>query len=743
MDVKRVKRGVYTALIVAAIVLGIAALVLLSQTTRNSEQFGRMSDTLLLVNVAAAAVLLVLILGNLVRLLRDYRRRSPGTKLKGRMLIAFIGLAIAPLVIVYVFAIQFLNEGIESWFDVEIEEGLGDALVLSRAALDVRMRSNLVQTRNMALELSTHRRSDFVSSLGRMRRESGALELTVFGENYRIVATSAKEPAARLPALPPEDAILQVRQAYTYVGLDPAGEGRYQVRVLVALPPADPGAENLTLQALFSLGGRLGTLVDSVENTYSRYRELVFLRQPLKYSFLVTLTLVVLLSFLGAVYGAFFFARRIVAPLQSLVSGTRAVAEGDFDTRLPLATHDEIGFLIDSFNEMIHRLGVAREEARSSQQQVESERAQLEAILASLSTGVIALERDGRIRAANEAASAILQVDLDGATGKRLVDLTSDNGVLAQFLSTYQGHAQAAGTEWREQLVLRGDSGRRVLVCACTEIAAEAGQPGGSVLVFDDVTALMQAQRDAAWGEVARRLAHEIKNPLTPIQLSAERIRRRYLKDMQGMEAQVLDRATHTIVQQVEAMRDMVNAFSEYARAPEINLSHFYLNQLIREVAYLYRSGERHPNLVLDLDEHLGEIEADSVRVRQLLHNLIRNAMEAMEDRDDPRVEIFSRLVHKPDGEYAEVVVRDNGPGFDPENLQQIFEPYVTTKMKGTGLGLAIVKKLVEEHGGSVIAENLAAGGACVSVRLPVRQLTRDGPVDGRHARPADRRERA
>ncbi len=527
------------------------------------------------------------------------------------------------------------------------------------------------------------------------------------------------------------------------MGLDPAGEGRYQVRVMIAIPPSDPGAERLTLQALYSLGGRLGTLVDSVEETYSRYRELLFLRQPLKYSFIVTLTLVVLLSFLGAVYGAFFFARRMVAPLQSLVSGTRAVAEGDFDTRLPLATHDEIGFLIDSFNEMIHRLGVARETARSSQQQVENERAQLEAILASLSTGVIALERDGRIRVANDAASAILHVNLDDATGQRLSDLTGDNDVLDQFLNVYEGHLQAPGTVWREQIVLRSEAGRRVMVCACTEIPAERDQPGGSVLVFDDVTALIQAQRDAAWGEVARRLAHEIKNPLTPIQLSAERIRHRYLKDAEEQDAQVLDRATHTIVQQVEAMRDMVNAFSEYARAPEINLSHFEINQLIREVAYLYRSGERHPHLTLDLDERLGEVEADSVRVRQLLHNLIRNAMEAMEDRTGARVEIISQLADKPDGQYAEILVRDNGPGFDPESLQQIFEPYVTTKMKGTGLGLAIVKKLVEEHGGSVTAENLAAGGACVSVRLPLRQATRDGPVDGRAERPADRRERA
>ncbi len=292
------------------------------------------------------------------------------------------------------------------------------------------------------------------------------------------------------------------------------------------------------------------------------------MRTALKYAFTLTLSLVLLISLLASVYGAFYFSRRLVVPIQLLMQGTRAVARGDFATRVPTPTRDEIGFLVHSFNDMTQRLAKASEEARSSQQQVESERRKLEVILARLSTGVVALEPDMRIRTANQAASAILGEDLERHKGESVTELAPSRPLLAQFVAVASAHLQRGDSEWREQIALRGDGARRVLMCACTELPTESGAPGGYVIVFDDITALLQAQRDAAWGEVARRLAHEIKNPLTPIQLSAERLRRKYLKTESG-EIDLLDRATHTIIQQVEAMKQMVNAFSEYARTPE------------------------------------------------------------------------------------------------------------------------------------------------------------------------------
>lgn len=742
MEIKQLKRFVYTALIVAAIALGISALVLLGQTAKSSEQFGRTHEVLLLINAAGAMVLLLMIFGNLIRLWRDFRRQVPGAKLKARMLAAIVGLAVAPIIVVYLFAVQFLSRGIDTWFDVEIESGLSDALVLGRSALDRQMQTNMERTQRMAGQLIESDVDDLVGTLGKLRRESGAIEVTLFDRNYFVVATNTQDFAAPFPTTPPEDVILQLRQARSFVGIYPVGQGRYQIRAALTLPHAGLGAETLTVQALYPVEERIGSLVDSVENTYSRYNELNFLRGPLKDSFVLTLTLVVMLSILASVYAAFFFARRLVAPILSVVAGTHAVAQGDFDTRLPVASHDEIGFLIDSFNQMIQRLGEAREEARISEQRAEKERAHVEAILARLSTGVVAIEGDGRIRIANEAASAILNVDLTTHTGEQLEALATDHPTLNEFMIAVRPYLESEETDWRHQIFVQGDGGRRILMCACTALPASEHQTEGKIIVFDDVTTLIQAQRDAAWGEVARRLAHEIKNPLTPIQLSAERIRRRYLGSMNEMEAQVLDRATHTIVTQVEAMRDMVNAFSDYARAPEISTSRFQLNSLIREVAYLYRPKADEAVVELSLDENLPEVEADNQWIRQLLHNLIRNAMEAMDGQDDARLNISTRLAGESGREFAEIAVRDNGPGIDPETLSQLFEPYVTTKTKGTGLGLAIVKKLIEEHGGTVTAENLEDRGACIIVRLPLPETRKNGNADGRIKRSAARRER-
>ncbi|MED5461591.1 MAG: ATP-binding protein, partial [Pseudomonadota bacterium] len=316
-----------------------------------------------------------------------------------------------------------------------------------------------------------------------------------------------------------------------------------------------------------------------------------------------------------------------------------------------------------------------------------------------------------RIRTANRSAGAILGVDLDSHLGESFVTVAESNPLLAQFLSVSRAHFDRGDFEWREQIVLRGESGRRVLMCACTALSAEQDSPGGYIIVFDDITALLQAQRDAAWGEVARRLAHEIKNPLTPIQLSAERLRRRYL-GAHYADAELMDRATHTIIQQVEAMKEMVNAFSEYARAPDMDLSNFDLNELITEVAELYRHREQPLSLTLDLDVSLPRVEADEGRMRQVLHNLMGNALEAMEQQSTEEIEIVTKHFDEDGVELVEIKVVDNGPGFISDIMDQAFDPYVTSKAKGTGLGLAIVKKMIEEHGGQIAARNSERGGA-------------------------------
>ncbi|MFC1603204.1 PAS domain-containing sensor histidine kinase, partial [Pseudomonadota bacterium] len=272
---------------------------------------------------------------------------------------------------------------------------------------------------------------------------------------------------------------------------------------------------------------------------------------------------------------------------------------------------------------------------------------------------------------------------------------------------------------WREEITLFGDDGRQVLLCRSTPMSQPDGEQSGQVLVFDDITALIQAQRDAAWGEVARRLAHEIKNPLTPIQLSAE-LRRKFLKKMEEKDAKVMDRATHTIVQQVEAMKEMVNAFSDFARPPDIKVCSVRFDPLIAEIMDLYRNSIEGIDLTWKLNAPEAQIEADPLRLRQVVHNLVKNAQEAVAGREGARVAVSTEEKTVGDCRFTELKVVDNGPGFDAETLGQIFEPYVTTKVKGTGLGLAIVKKIVEEHGGMIRAENNAQGGGCIVLRLPI-----------------------
>jgi nitrogen fixation/metabolism regulation signal transduction histidine kinase len=740
MVARTLKRASYTVLAATGVGLVLVALFLLSRTAQNSDDFDRLHNVILAINVAGVLVLFVFLVGNLARLFREYRTHVPGAKLKARMVGMFVGLAVLPLLVVFYFSMQFINRGIDTWFNVDVGEGLENALALSRAALEMQMRQHLYATQQISQRLSDVSERQLIFELSMLRRESGASEITIYGANNQILATSSDNSAGSLPRPLADEVLLQMQQNRPYVALDPDD---FEIRTAVLFTFRGRSEPLGVLHAHFPVTERLARMANSVETSYAEYQELLFLRAPLKSTFSLTLTVVLMLSLLAAIYGAFVFSRRLVAPIQDLVAGTRAVAEGDFDTRLPAPTRDEIGFLISSFNDMTQRLASARREASLSQALVEAERANLEVILARLSTGVLALENDLRIRTANQASGAILGVDLENRGGELLTDVARQSPLLEQFVDVARVHLSAGETEWREQIVLRGEVGRRVLTCACTMLPGDESHSPGYVIVFDDITALLQAQRDAAWGEVARRLAHEIKNPLTPIQLSAERMRRRYLDTMNEEESQILDRATHTIVQQVEAMKEMVNAFSDYARAPDIELGRFDMDKLVHEVVDLYRAQESGIDIVLTSDPTMPPIEADMGRVRQILHNLIRNAAEALENTPDGRIEVHVSLANIDGVDVVQIRVEDNGPGFREGAVSQVFDPYVTTKTKGTGLGLAIVKKLVEEHMGSIRAYNNAEGGAVISIRLPLNEAAREAIIANAPRRAEQRREEA
>jgi nitrogen fixation/metabolism regulation signal transduction histidine kinase len=719
--IRRLARG--QGRLPALMLLGLLllVLVLMGRATTNPAQFGQMYSWLLLLSAVGLGALALLILYNLVGLIRLYRQNVSGARLTLRLAGIFAVLAMTPVALVYGFSLHFLQRGIDSWFNVQVDQGLEDALELSRTALDLRMREVLKQAGRIAETVADSDNEQTARRLDEWLDLGDASELTLFGYGNRIIATATADPTLIVPEPPPDAVLLQVRQGRDYVGLEPIRDAGFHIRVVVRVVAV--GGEERLLQALFPVTDRLSLLADAVQAAFDSYRELIFLRAPLKASFTLTLSLVLLLAVLAGFWAAFHTARQLVRPLQELAGGTEAVAAGQFDQQLPGAGGDELGFLVRSFNQMTRSLAQARDAAQRSQALVESQRAYLETVLARLSSGVLTLDQSGRLQTWNAAASQILGVDLGAFVGTAPQRIVAAQPSLQDLIEAIGPSLNAAG-DWRQEIAWFSGAGRRMLLCRGSSLPDAVGLRGGHVIVFDDITQLVRAEREAAWAEVARRLAHEIKNPLTPIQLAAERIRHKYLKQFDEEQGRVLERGTHTIIQQVQAMKEMVDAFNEYARPPRLQLAPLELNEFIAEVLYLYRDYPAGVEIKLELAREPLRVNADKIRLRQLLHNLVKNAIEAIRDGHGSTLRIGTSREHVTGADCAELSVRDDGPGFPDSVRVNAFEPYVTTKPKGTGLGLAVVKKIVEEHGGWIQLESPPEGGARVVVRLP---LLRDG----------------
>lgn len=716
---KQLRFGILPVALLLVLVIG--ALLLLSDSIGDAEHFTRLYSTLFAINLVIVVALLVLIGFNIQRVFRQYRRGITGSRLTVRLVSMFVVLSILPVSVVYYVSYRFINHGIDSWFDVRVEQALSSSLELSRNALDVRMRELTGHAKKFVHGLADTPNNALAWRLEDMRAESGAAELSVFTSGGRVLATASSEAGKFLPERPEESILMQVRGGHSYAGLDTIPGSGLFVRIVLNMPSARTLHEPRIFQALFPVTERMSRLADAVQNAYTRYQELAYLRGPLKFSFTLTLSLVLLLSVLAAVWAAFVSAQRLVEPIRVLTLGTRAVAEGNYDKRLIPQTHDELGALVESFNDMTEKIALARDEASRSQNEAEGERAYLKAVLGSLSSGVLTFDRYRTLRTFNAAATGILATDLREVIAHGLDELRAKAAHLESFSKILNAHLRSAVEEWHEEVPLFGPGGRRVLLCRGRRLPSSDSQaPGGFVVVFDDITTLLQAERDAAWREVARRIAHEIKNPLTPIQLSAERMRHKLMDALDASGAEVLDRSTHTIIQQVEALKQMVKAFSEYARMPRMEPRPLNLNTLVNEVLDLYRVGVYETRFVVELDPRVGNIEADSMRLRQVLNNLVRNAIDATKNLPQACIMIGTRWVDDAPTPSVELRIEDTGPGIPQDLMANLFEPYVTTKPKGTGLGLAIVKKIVDEHGGMVWAANRNEGGAGVYVRLPL-----------------------
>ncbi len=697
---------------IAVFGLVLLSLQLMSSATQASSELSDMYSWLLLVNALGLVILFCLIGVNFYSLVRQLRKKEAGSRLTIRMLSLFVLQALAPAAIVFYFSMQFLHQSIDSWFNVEIDRAMDDALELSQVSLDQRMRWHIKQTRLVANSLANKSDTLMAMEIGMWRETIEASEMAIFSGTGRIIASSSINRSDILPTLPDEQIWLQLKQNSQFYAIETGMDDGMRIHVIVQIP----NDEIRYLQALFPVPVRIADLADSIEFAFVRYQEMRFLRNSLKQSFSLALSLVLLLSLLAAIWLAFIVIRNIVAPVKDLVKGTQAVAEGHYRQQLPVLAQDDLGFLVESFNLMTRRIAQSRDEARSASLEVESQRAYLEIILGNLTAGVISFDAEYQITTANQAAYRILHIPVSQFVGHYLQELSQQHSELAELLNTIQTLLEQADEIWERRIAFLGPNGRQELLCRGTPLFSQSGLRIGAIVVFDDVTDLIQAQKNAAWGEVARRLAHEIKNPLTPIKLSAERLQHKLSRELQGDSAEILQRATRTIVQQVEAMKRMVDDFAEYARPAKRQVSKINLQELVQEVLNLYVL-QSELTFTVDAPQTGLWIEADQDNMRQVLHNLIKNAQEAMNGAGE--IEIRLKQVKKNNALFVELGIYDEGAGIDEQQLQTIFEPYVTSKVKGTGLGLAIVKKIIEEHGGVIWVDTAYNKGAGFIIQLP------------------------
>lgn len=701
--------------------LGAILLYLLSHASANTAALAEHYTLLLVLNVALAILLTILIGVQLWRLYRQIRARAMGSRLTLRLLGAFALMAIIPGLIVYAVSVNFLTRSIESWFNVKVEAALEGGLRLGQSALDIMLAELEEKGESMALTLAFMSPNTHLTTLNDLREKTGVQDAVLLTPQGRILAYSSSDPSSFLPELPSIPQLRQARQQ-VYGTIEPIPGKGLHLRVLAPISVSDLAGETRILQLLQPVPPALSVTAESVQEVYQDYQELSFTRDSLKEVFALTLTLVLMLAMLSGVAIAFVLSRRLSAPLGVLAEGTHAIARGDYSIMLPAHGKDELGILVQSFNSMTRQLGDATAAAERNRARVEAARGYLETVLGHLSSGVLALNDRAQLRTYNVAASHILGVELKDYVNQPFAELGEQQPALQDFVEEVLAHFKRTGrgkqpkgewleVDWQTQLEITGSEGRQVILIRGTRLPNSA--ESGFVVVFDDITTMVQAQRDAAWGEVARRLAHEIKNPLTPIQLSAERLEHKLSSKLEKADAEMLQRATNTIVSQVGAMKTMVNAFSEYARAPAAAMEEIDFNGLIKDVLGLYESSGAH--IEARLDPVLPSLLGDPTLLRQVLHNLLKNAQDALGGRPQPHINIST--VTK--GAEIKLCVQDNGEGFAKEIMARAFEPYMTTKPHGTGLGLAIVKKIVEEHKGNIKIENSTQGGAVVTVTLP------------------------
>lgn len=663
--------------------------------------------------IAAGGLIVTILLAMLLRygwlLLRHNRHNMLGSRLTRRLALMFTLIAVLPGLFLFGVSAQFISYSINSWFGNDTAQALESSLTLSKSALDNTLDNTIEQAAALQVEIISR------TSMGGTAAEA----LRLSGETARFSQVGLYNPAdgttelisnpAALPPPPAEKEVAEELQRHGSSRSVTNINGKLYAQGWLALPAAQEKGKALFFRR--PIPDNVARDAELIENARSKYAELTYAKQGLQTFFLITLLAAALLSIMLALVIALYFARRFIEPILSLAEGAKAVAQGDFSQPRPVYRNDELGQLTRLFNHMTEQLAIAREAEELNRIRQEAARHYLETVLESLTAGVITLDETGRLKTLNRSAENILGLPLSELSGSNWHDWPQSVPQYLLLTELFQTILATEHTGKPVQTAYTGGDEARILLAKATPLPADNG--GGTVLVFDDITLLVRAQKEAAWGEVAKRLAHEIRNPLTPIQLSAERLAWKLQDKLGEQDAQILARSTDTIIKQVAAMKEMVEAFRNYARAPALKLEKQDLNKIIEEVLLLYEAG------ACTFDAVFSNIPAvmyaDTTAIRQVLHNIFKNAAEAAEEATQPEVHIHT---DNTDGKIT-LTVANNGKSFSKDMLANAFEPYVTDKPTGTGLGLPVVKKIVEEHGGRIALSNPAEGGACVKITLP------------------------
>ena len=703
-------------LIFISALIGSLLLYLLSSASANTDLFSRNYYGLLALAGMLALCLAVLVGYQLWQLRGKIRAQVFGAKLTLRLALVFTLIAVLPGLLVYGVSVQFLGKSIESWFDVRVEKALEGGLNLGRSSLENGLKELGKKGQFIALLLAEQAPEQHSRTLSRLIDEGAAQEVALFTNDGKLLtfASSSHKPS---PDMPDTVMLREAHKQGLYSIVDTLPDNSMVLRVLVPVKLAHLSQEMRILQFVQPVPKQLSSDAEMVQSVYRDYQQLSLSRLGLKRLYGITLTLSLLIVLLSAVSAAFFISERLSAPLAALADGTRAVAQGDFSLQHPVKSSDELGVLTGLFNQMTLQLADAKAMSERQQLQVKNAKAYLESVLGHLSSGVLVVDEQFRLRTVNGSAVQILDAPLPAMQGMPLPEIAARYPLLRPFCAAVtQAFDEAPASEWQRQIERLSKNGNQMLLMRGTRL--ETATENGYVVVFDDITHLLQAERQAAWGEVARRLAHEIKNPLTPIQLSAERLQHKLSAKLDEDDALLLRRATQTIVSQVAAMKNMVMEFSDYARAPAPKLVTLDMHQLLREVLGLYEANNNPITLRLSAAQYW--VKGDATRLRQVIHNLLQNAQDELQGAPRPEIAPEIILSTANEGGTLKLCVQDNGSGFPEHLLARAFEPYMTTKSKGTGLGLAIVKKIVEEHGGSIGIENVSSGGTRMNVTLPL-----------------------